>query len=315
MGSSEAEKQSFEKWGFPTDDETRQGVKMSKGFWLCEHETTQGEWSAVMGKTVKDQAKRMLEDDTKYATLGNKMQRELFRKQRTDDPGSVVVGEGGSVPIYFVSWSEAAQYCERLTEREHRAGSLPAEWKYALPTEAQWEYACRAGTGTPIYSGNLRILGENNAPALDEIAWYGGNSSEGYRGLEVDLPGWPRVPSVALKSWFRHRGLGVFTTNWPEKQYPGGVAGARTVGQKKPNAWGLHDMLGNVSEWCSDWYKADYTNDRADPKGAASGVFRVARGGSWHPPSAFCRAAFRTWNVPEIRSFAMGFRPALVSSR
>ncbi len=290
MGSSEAEKQSFEKWGFPTDDETRHRVALSKGFWLCEHETTQEEWSAVMGTSIRDQAKRMLEDDTKYAPL-NKMLREFFAKKRTDNPGSVVLGEGGSVPVYFVSWSEAVQYCERLTKRERGAGSLPAGWKYALPTEAQWEYACRAGTGTPIYSGNLRILGKNNAPALDEIAWYGGNSSEGYRG------------------W------GAVTSGWPEKQYPEGLAGARKVGQKKPNAWGLRDMLGNVSEWCSDWYKADYTDDRADPEGAASGVFRVARGGSWHPPSAFCRAAFRTWNTPECRDFAKGFRPALVPSK
>jgi formylglycine-generating enzyme required for sulfatase activity len=186
---------------------------------------------------------------------------------------------------------EAVQYCERLTETERGAGTLPAGWKYALPTEAQWEYACRAGTGTAIYSGDLRIVGKNNAPALDEIAWYGGNSSDGYSGRGVD------------------------TAGWPEKQYPGGMAGARKVGQKRANAWGMHDMLGNVWEWCSDWYQADVTGLRTDPTGATSGVSRVSRGGGWNSFAVLCRAAIRDGGVPGIRGRILGFRPALVPSK
>ncbi len=291
MGSSESEKQSFAKWGFSTDDETRHRVVLSKGFWLSEHETTQGEWTAVTGRTVRDQAKRMLEDDTKYAAVGNKTLREFYGLKRTDDPMRLIHAEGDSVPVYFVSWPEAVQYCERLTERERGLGTLPAGWKYALPTEAQWEYACRAGTQTSIYSGELRIVGKNNAPGLDEIAWYGGNSSDGYSGRGAD------------------------TSGWPEKQYPGGVAGARKVGQKRANAWGMQDMLGNVFEWCSDWYKADITGVRVDPTGAPSGVDRVCRGGSWGSAAVVCRAAYRFGSVPGIRSNNLGFRPALVPSR
>jgi formylglycine-generating enzyme required for sulfatase activity len=291
MGSSESEKQSFAKWGASTDDETRHRVVLTNGFWLCEHETTQGEWSAVMGRTVRDQAKRALEDDTKWDAYEKKTIREHYGLGRNEDPVRLVFGEGSEVPVYWVSWKEAVQYCEQLTKRERSAGTLPVGWKYALPTEAQWEYACRAGTGTAIYTGDLRIVGKNNAPALDEIAWYGGNSSEGYSGRGAD------------------------TSGWPEKQYPGGLAGARKVGQKRANSWGMHDMLGNVLEWCSDWYQADVTGLRTDPMAATSGVYRVTRGGSWFIDAAYCRAALRYYYDPDRRYYNLGFRPALVPSK
>jgi formylglycine-generating enzyme required for sulfatase activity len=292
MGSSEAEKQSFARWGFSTADETRHRVTLTKGFWLSENETTQEEWAAVMGRSILDQAKRALEDDTEYVKLGNKTVRELHGLNRRDDPMGMVNAEGPSVPVYWVSWKEAVQYCERLTKKERSSGSLPVGWKYALPTEAQWEYACRAGSRTAIYSGELRILGVNNAPALDEIAWYGGNSSKGYRGRGFD------------------------TAVWPSKQYPGGIAGIRRVGQKRPNEWGLHDMLGNVDEWCGDWYEKDITGAHTNPMGGKSGVYRVNRGGSWDMVAVCGRAAYRGGGIePGRRSNSLGFRPALVPSK
>ena len=129
-----------------------------------------------------------------------------------------------------------------------------------LPTEAQWEYACRAGTETATYAGDLRILGENNAPALDPIAWYGGNS-----GVDFDLDN------------------GADSSDWPNKQYPHTRAGTRAVGLKDPNAWGLYDMLGNVWEWCADGlrgYTAEAVTDPVGPTGRARLVCCVAAPGT-----------------------------------
>ena len=266
MGSTAEEMRKFARDGVGTDNEVRHRVRLTQGFWLSRCEVTQGEWKAVMGTSVREQA-----------------------GLATAEPA--VLGEAETLPMYFVSWSEAADYCRKVTEREREAGRLPGGWRYALPTEAQWEYACRAGTTTTLYNGPMEIRGRNNAPALDPIAWYGGNSSEGYAGRR-----------------------GEDTRAWPEKQYPGGLAGPREVGTKGANAWGLCDMIGNVWEWCVDWY-GPYAADAAeDPPGAARGVDRVARGGSWNNRAARCRAAHRVGDRPGDRSSSLGFRPALVPS-
>jgi formylglycine-generating enzyme required for sulfatase activity len=161
--------------------------------------------------------------------------------------------KGPNLPVENVSWEDAQAYIAMLNEK----GILPEGWKFALPTEAQWEYACRAGEKGP-YSGG----------SLDEVGWYDGNS------------------------------------------------GSQTheVGQKKPNAWGLHDMHGNVYEWCADQY--DYwLNGGTDPTGPTSGDRRVDRGGSWRLGAYYCRAAYRYRLNPGYRSYELGFRSALVPSR
>jgi formylglycine-generating enzyme required for sulfatase activity len=162
-------------------------------------------------------------------------------------------------------------------------------WGWVLPTEAQWEYACRAGTETAIYSGSLSIKCIHNAPALDAIAWYGGNSSVGYTHTGFD------------------------TSDWKEKQHPGGTAGVREVGLKQANGWGLHDMIGNVWEWCEDRHGEYASGAATDPPGATDCSNRVLRGGGLGGNALFCRAAYRLRFVPESRLYYLGFRPALSS--
>ncbi|MCY2926915.1 MAG: formylglycine-generating enzyme family protein [Planctomycetota bacterium] len=156
------------------------------------------------------------------------------------------------VPVVSVSWNDAAEFCVKASAKTGKAVSLP--------TEAQWEYACRAGGKTRFCCGD-----DNGGEAMCEYAWCARNT--------------------------------------------GGVT--RPGGQKKPNAWGLYDMHGNVWEWCSDWY-APYAGVAAvDPKGPDSGTHRVLRGGSWDSDPPECRSASRLWILPADRSVGYGFRIAV----
>jgi len=191
-------------------------------------------------------------------------------------------------PVEQVTWNEVQAFLASINKR---IPGLDLE----LPTEAQWEYACRAGTATATYAGDLHILGANNAPALDPIAWYGGNSGQGF---ELDN--------------------GQDSSDWSEKQYPHQTAGTRAVGLKEPNAWGLYDMLGNVLEWCADSWHAGYEGAPADGSiwqdAATPGAERVLRGGSWGNSARGVRSACRNGNVPGDRNDGIGFRCARVQS-
>ncbi len=184
-------------------------------------------------------------------------------------------------PVERVSWQDVQGFLNRLNER------LPG-FEAQLPTEAQWERACRAGTESATWRGDLKILGERNAPLLDDIAWYGGNS-----GVDFDLE------------------EGHDSTDWQEKQFPHVLAGTRPVGLKGPNPWGLYDMLGNVWEWCSDPIEGAPDSEpdfRTDPKGLEGGSGRVIRGGSWGDRARGVRAACRSWIPPDGRGSLLGFR-------
>ena len=159
--------------------------------------------------------------------------------------------KGDDLPVENVSWEDAQKFIEKV----NGSGVMPSGWKLALPTEAQWEYACRAGE-SGAYSGG----------SVEQVAWYEGNSDS--------------------------------------ETHP--------VGTKKPNAWGIYDMHGNVFEWCTDLY-GETLPGGADPYGS-SGVDRVLRGGSWSFIAATCRAAYRVRYYPDSRYFTLGFRPALVPS-
>lgn len=178
----------------------------------------------------------------------------ITRHQYADAVGATAdTDTDGLLPVVEVSWHEAIRFCNVLSLREgltpayeEAAGGEDVHWNdgangYRLPTEAEWEYACRAGTTGPRYGH------------LDDIAWYRNNSDER----------------------------------------------AHPVGDKQPNAWGLHDMLGNVWEWCWDVYDAE-----------VYGTYRVLRGGGWFDEHWSCRASVRRRSHPTFVTDDLGFRIA-----
>jgi formylglycine-generating enzyme required for sulfatase activity len=219
MGSPESEvgRNSFAKW-----EEVQHRVTITRGFWISDHEVTQGEYRSVMGRnpnTVRDD----------------------------------------NLPVTNVKWGEAVQYCEVLTNREKLANRITDRQAYRLPTEAEWEYACRAGSTDARY-GNL-----------NEIAWI-------TTGIESSL---------------------------------------RSVCTKKPNAFGLYDMLGNAWEWCSDWWW-DYPQfDVVDPTGPLNPIggngpgLKIVRGAPWNFGPGNLRSAGRFKTPPDTALSCMGFRAVL----
>ena len=190
-------------------------------------------------------------------------------------------------PVEQVSWNTVQTFLQRINEKCQGLD-------LALPNEAQWEYACRAGTNTALYTGPIEIIGERNAPALDGIAWYGGNSGVGF-----DLP------------------EGYDSSDWKEMQYPNPKSGTREVGQKRPNPWGLYDMLGNVLEWVEDPWHSSYEGAPTDGsawESADAGAGRVLRGGSWLGHARSCRSAYRLRYSTGFRVYIIGFRCARVQS-
>jgi formylglycine-generating enzyme required for sulfatase activity len=232
------------------DDETQHQVTVN-GFYMGKYQVTQREYQEVRGTNPS-----------------------FFK--------------GDNLPVEHVSWYDAVEYCNKLSQIE---GLTPAytidksrsdinningnddvrwlvTWNrnadgYRLPTEAEWEYACRAGTKTPFYTGN-NITTDN--------ANYDGN--------------------------------------YPYNNNSNGIYRRETTkaGSFKANPWGLYDMHGNVWDWCWDWY-GDYSNEKQkDPTGAASGIYRVFRGGSWN--SSAVRSASRYMITPSFRGDYIGFRLA-----
>ena len=186
-------------------------------------------------------------------------------------------------PVEQVSWNDAMKFIQKIN-------NLVPDLRLSLPTEAQWEYACRAGTTDATYAGPMEISGENNAPVLDDIAWYDGNS-----GVDFDLE------------------KGYDNSDWKEKQYEHQQAGTREVRGKQANPWGLYDMLGDVWEWCEDGPREYASKPVTDPVGPAEeAADRVLRGGSWGDFAQIVRCACRFANHPENTDDFAGIRCARV---
>src|SRR3989344_223113 len=224
-------------------------VTISQGFWMGKYEVTQSEYLAVMG-----------------------INPSYFNGVR----GTVNYGTNLNRPVEQVSWFDATNYCGRLTLRERNAGRLPSGWLYRLPTEAEWEYACRAGTTTAFHYGPALRSGMANFQGFYEYPPCGGQIYYCYNPSSV---------------YFRR------TTS---------------VGSYAPNAWGLYDMHGNVVEWCSDLWKSSLPGGSVtDPQGPATGSGGVIRNGNWGSLAFYCRSAFRIGLYPANRFYSYGFRVIL----
>jgi len=213
--------------GSPADEEDREDdegprhrVRIARGFHMGVCEVTQEQYEALIG----------------------------------ENPSNF---KGSDLPVENVSWTDAVEFCKRL--------SAHCGKPVRLPTEAEWEYACRAGTTTPFYFGET--ISTDQANYDGDFTYANGK------------PGEDR-----------------------QKTTPAGSLPA--------NALGLHDMHGNVWEWCGDWYDSGYyaKSPASDPQGPATGEFRVIRGGSWSGSPNFCRSADRAWLDPSLRYLINGFR-------
>ena len=207
-------------------------VTLTAPFWMGKYEVTQAQYQAVMGSNPSY---------FQGASAPNAPQR----------------------PVETVSWNSAFAYCQALTATEQAAGRVPAVYQYRLPTEAEWEYCCRAGTTTEWNTGTSLSTSQAN-----------------FQGALAN---------------------GTYTSGQ-----------TAVVGSYAPNAFGLHDMHGNVFEWCLDSYATYAPGPVTDPF-VTGGAVRVIRGGSWFSlfSASFCRSAFRGSSAPGIADYVFGFRVVL----
>ncbi len=195
--------------------------------------------------------------------------------------------KGDNRPVEMVSWYDAVKFCLKLTERERAAGRLSADCEYRLPTEAEWEFAARGGNKSRDYK-------YSGSDSLDSVAWYFNNSGNSKLG-DAD---WIFHRSKDKNSWTQHFYELIKNNNCRTHE----------VGTKSPNELGIHDMSGNVYEWCSDWYENNSNSSAINPIGPSSGTHRVFRGGSWYYRALGCRVAERYYNLPGNSYRHMGFR-------
>jgi sulfatase modifying factor 1 len=280
MGSPAGEKGRYD------DEDPRHEVQITKDFYLGRYAVTRGQFRRFVEATgyqteaEKDGKGGWGYDETKDGK-GGFPQKDTFNWRRTG------FEQTDEHPVVNVSWNDARAFCEWLGRKEDKS--------YRLPTEAEWEYACRAGTSTRFYSGDE----DGDLRQVANIADRSLAAKWDHSGLHN--PAFKK----ALISW-----LG-------EVSWRDGYPFTAPVGQFRSNAWGLYDMHGNVFQWCSDWYDGKYyrRRPRVDPQGPEDGKFRVLRGGSWLDYPRYCRSGRRSGLDPTDRWHCIGFRVVLSTAR
>lgn len=241
------------------DEQAVHTVTFSQGFWLGRHEVTNRQFQEFV-------------DATDYKTDAEKQGTAWIFDLQTcfwqDKLGACWKSPGwrcdAQLPVVCVSWNDAQAYIVWLNSKD--IGT------FRLPTESEWEYACRAGTKTEFFWGDDGAGGKDYLNAADE-----GRLPEG----------------------------GQWRRSFP---FDDGYLTVAPVGSYLANPWGLHDMLGNVSEWCADWHGAYSSEPVTDPTGPNTGEFRAVRGGSWDYGPADCRSANRNGSTQDSRNVTTGFR-------
>ncbi len=234
------------------DEHPQHRVRITKPFYLGIYHVTRGQFR----RFVKDTGyKTDAETGDVPAAWGYSWQNAGF--EQTDKH-----------PVVNVSWNDTAAFCKWLSRKDGKT--------YRLPTEAEWEYACRAGTTTRYYSGD-------DPETLAKV----GN-----------------VADATFKANFPYEKCTIKASD--------GYVFTAPVGSFKANAFGLYDMHGNAWQWCADWYGGKYyaKSPAVDPTGPDSGHYRVLRGGSWYIRPNYCRSASRFAYSPDTVDYVAGFRVA-----
>ncbi|MDM0089038.1 MULTISPECIES: formylglycine-generating enzyme family protein [unclassified Variovorax] len=247
-------------------------VRITRAFWMGQHEVTVGQFRRFVeasGYVAESEADGTggygwrADYDPATTPRGDAFEGR-DRRYSWRNPGFV---QGEDHPVVNVTWHDAQALAAWLSRTEGR--------RYRLPTEAEWEYACRAGTRSRYHAGDdpRSLLGAANV--------FDARSARH----------WPQWQAMAL-------------------QGDDGHAFTAPVGSYAPNPWGLHDMHGNAWEWVADWHGDDYyaKSPIDDPQGPAEGTVRVRRGGSWHTWPFYTRASYRNWNAPSTRYTLVGIR-------
>jgi formylglycine-generating enzyme len=247
-----------------SDEYPRHKVRITKPFFLGAHEVTVGQFRKFTDETgykssAETDGKGGWGYDPKTGMCSGRHPQFSWREvgfPQTDDH-----------PVLNVSWYDAVAFCEWLSKKEGHT--------YRLPSEAEWEYACRAGTTTRYFHGD-------DPAGLAKVA---------------------RLLNAAGDKDFAHVDQQVIFLK-------SGESFTAKVGSYQPNAWGLYDMLGNVWEWTSDWYGEEYyaNSPLDDPRGMDDANVKVRRGGGWNTFPLYARPAYRNWNTRGTRCINLGFR-------
>lgn len=254
------------------DERPRHRVRISRAFYLGRHEVTVGQFrrfvaqSGHVPESVADGTGGYGYRAGYVAPPGQRKDAFAGRDPQYSwqNPG---FAQSDEHPVVNVSWHDAQAMAAWLSRTEGR--------RYRLPTEAEWEYACLAGSQGYWGHGDDRLALARHANVFDAEA----------------APLWPQWTAQALPA-------------------SDGQAFTAPVGRYRPNAFGLYDMSGNVWEWVADWHQDDYyaQSPEVDPPGPAEGSVRVRRGGSWHTWALYTRCSYRNWNAPSTRYTLVGFR-------